>query len=79
MVVISISAKMKDYLQDRESGKVVEGSKKYKVVETIWSFTLENGQWKVSDIEEDDMCLIYAKTMRELPMIESTVEGDLRA
>ncbi|MGF1733486.1 hypothetical protein [Photobacterium kasasachensis] len=68
-----------DYLQDRESGKVVEGSKKYKVVETIWSFTLEDGQWKVSDIEEDDMCLVYAKTMRELPKIESTVEGDLRA
>jgi len=79
MVVISISAKMKDFLQDRESGKVVEGSKKYKVVETIWSFNLENGQWKVSDIEDDDMSLTYAKTMKELPKIESTVEGDLRA
>jgi hypothetical protein len=79
MVVISITAKMKDYLQERESGKVVEGSKGYKDVETIWSFTLENGAWKVSDIEEDSMSLAYAKMVSELPKIESTVISELKA
>jgi len=78
MVVISIDAHMKDYLEDRATGKVVEGSQKYKPVETIWSFTMENGEWKVSDIEEDTMSLAYAKLASELPKIESTVVSDLR-
>ena len=79
MVVISIEAKMQDYLQDRTTGKVVEGSKRYKEVETVWSFTLEEGVWKVSDIEEDTMSLAYAKMVKELPGIETTVVSELRA
>ena len=79
MVVISIQARMNDYLQDRATGKVVEGSKRYKEVETVWSFTLENGAWKVSDIEEDTMSTAYAKMVKELPKIETTVLSDLRA
>ena len=79
MVVISIAAKMKDYLQERNSGKVVEGSKRFKEVETVWSFTLENGIWKVSNIDESSMSLEYAKMVKELPKIESTVISELRA
>jgi predicted lipid-binding transport protein (Tim44 family) len=79
MVVITIEAKMKDYLQNRNTGKVVEGSKRYKEVETIWTFTLENSVWKVSDIEEDSMSLEYAKLVKELPQIETTVVSELRA
>jgi hypothetical protein len=79
MVVISIEAKMKDYLQDRKTGELVEGNKRYKEVETVWSFTLQNGSWKVSDIEEDSMSLAYAKMAAELPKIESTVVSDFRA
>ena len=70
---------MKDYLQERNSGKVVEGSKRYKEVETIWSFTLQNGFWKVSDIEEASMSIEYARMVKELPKIESTVISELRA
>lgn len=79
MVVISIEAKMKDYLQDIKTKKIVEGSKQYKEVETVWSFTLENGVWKVSDIEEGNMSLAYAKLVKDLPEIETTVVSDLRA
>jgi len=79
MVVVSITARMKDYLEERATGKVVEGSKRYKDVETIWSFTLEKGVWKVSNIEEDTMSTAYAKMTRELPRIETTVLSDLRA
>lgn len=79
MIVLSIEAKMKDYLQDRNTGKVVEGSKRYKEVETVWSFTMENGVWKVSDIEEGSMSLVYAKMVKDLPEIESTLVSDLRA
>lgn len=78
MVVIVIEATMQDYLQDRNTGKVVEGSKRYKDVETVWSFTMENGEWKVSDIEEDSMSISYAKMTKELPKIETTVVSELR-
>lgn len=79
MLIISITAKMRDYLAQRDGGKVVEGSKKLKEVETIWSFTMENGVWKVSNIEEDTMSLAYAKMVSELPSIEETVVSELRA
>jgi len=73
MVVLSIEARMKDYLAERDSGKVVEGSKRFKDVETVWSFTLVDGQWKVSNIEEDDMSLEYANLMRKMPNVEEKV------
>lgn len=79
LVVISIEAHMQDYLENRNTGEIVEGSKKFKDVETVWSFTLEDGQWKVSDIEESDMTLAYAKEVAGLPKIETTVVSDLRA
>ncbi len=79
MVIISIEAKMKDYLQNVNSGKVVEGSKRYKEVETVWSLTMENGQWKVSDIEAGSMSLAYAKLVKDLPDIETTLASDSRA
>lgn len=78
MLVVSVDAHMQGYLQERESGKVVESSKKYKDVETIWSFTLVDGQWKVSNIDEGGMSLAYAKLVRDLPKIEDTVVADLR-
>ena len=79
MIAILIDAKMKDYLVERNSGKVVEGSKRYKNVETVWSFTMEGGQWKVSDIEEGSMSMAYAKLASGLPDIETTLDSDLTA
>lgn len=79
IIVISMEANMQDYLMNRATGEVVEGSKNFKDVETVWSFTLEDGQWKVSDIEDGDMTLAYANEAAGLPNIESTVVSDLRA
>jgi len=79
MIVISIEAKMQDYLKNKKTGKIVEGSKKFKEVETVWSLTMDNDNWKVSDIEEGSMSLAYAKLTKELPDIESTVVSELRA
>ena len=79
MIVISIGAKVQDYSKNIQTGKIVEGSKKYKEVETFWSFTMDNGNWKVSDIEEDGMSLACAKLIKELPDIETTVVSELRA
>jgi hypothetical protein len=73
IVVVVIEAKMQDYLQDRETKKIVEGSKKYKEVERLWSFTLDDGAWKVSNIEESGVSLEYAKLVNEIPEIETTL------
>lgn len=79
LLAISITATMQDYLAERGTGKVVEGSKKFKPVETIWSFTLLEGKWKVSGIEEGDMALVYAKEMIEQPVLsDERVAADAR-
>ncbi|MBT5235529.1 MAG: hypothetical protein HOM18_09565 [Candidatus Marinimicrobia bacterium] len=72
-LVVSITAKMNDYLEDINTGKVVEGNKKYKPVTTIWIFILEDEQWKVSAIEESETLMNFVKTSKDMPAIESTV------
>jgi len=73
MLAVSITAVMKDYLQQRSSGKVVEGSRKFKEVETIWTFTLTDEKWRVSYIDEGSSSLDLAARRAELPPIETTV------
>jgi len=73
VLVVLIQAKMKDYLEHIETGELIEGSKKFKEVETIWSFVIEDGTWKVTDIEESGLSLAYAKMAKDLPAIETTL------
>ena len=73
IIAISINAKMQDYLKNKKTGKTIEGSKRYKEVDAIWIFTLIDNEWKVSDIEEGSMSLIYAKLVKELHPIEETI------
>ena len=77
-IVVAIEARMQDYLKSEATGKVVEGSKRWKDVETLWTFTYVRGAWLVSDIEEGSCSLAYASTRKELPAIESTVSHLLR-
>ncbi|MEM7019311.1 MAG: Tim44 domain-containing protein, partial [Pseudomonadota bacterium] len=72
-LVVSITAHMRDYLADRATGKVIEGSKRFKDVETFWTFVLTNGEWIVANIEEQDMWSIYANMRHDLPNIKDTV------
>ena len=78
LLVALIDANMKDYLAERGTGKVVEGSKRYKDVETVWSFTMIEDKWRVSNIEEGSFSLDYAELARTLPQIEDTVPGNSR-
>ena len=66
-LVVSITAKMEDYLADRSSGKVVEGKKGYADTETVWTFALHRGLWRVAAIEDDSVSLMYARMTNELP------------
>lgn len=79
MVVLLIDARMRDYLRKRATGDIVEGSKTPKDVETIWSFTLVDGCWKVSDINESSLLLVYTRMRHELPAIETTLLDQPRA
>lgn len=79
MLVVSICANMKDYLADRDTGAIIEGSNAFKDVETVWTFTMVNGNWRVSNIEEDSLSLAYAKMVKELPKIEDTMVNEMKA
>ncbi len=52
MLAVSMSAVMNDYLEERESGRIVEGTKEYQDVDSIWIFRLCEGQWKLADIDD---------------------------
>jgi hypothetical protein len=66
-LVVSISAKMEDYLAQRATGKIVEGKKGYADTEHVWTFVLQKGKWLVANIEEGSMSLSYARLPVEVP------------
>lgn len=78
VLIALIDAEMKDYLENIQTGEVVEGSKKLKDVETVWSLIMEDGVWKVADIEESSLSLAYAKMAKDLPAIETTLLANQR-
>ena len=75
LLVVSITANMNDYLVHRETDKVVEGDQKFKDHETIWSFKLAEGQWRVSNIEAVGREFDYIFQVKNVPRIEETVLG----
>ncbi len=70
-LIIRIVAKMQDYLKDEKTGEIIEGSEEYKKVSKIWTFTLTEGHWLLSNIEECDTLMSYIKNLNYLPTIES--------
>ena len=75
LLVVSITANLKDYLVHRETGKVVEGDQKFKDHESIWSFSLAEGQWRVSNNEEIGSEFGYIFQSKSVPRIQETVLG----
>lgn len=73
-LAVLISAGMKDYLERKSDGKLVEGSRKKKEVERVWSFTYESGKWVVSNIEDGSNSLEYIEMMKTAPEIEEALE-----
>ncbi|VBB06147.1 Hypothetical protein LUCI_1362 [Lucifera butyrica] len=67
-VVLLVKVKLIDYLINDKTGEVVEGDKKNKNFESVWTLLLEEGQWKLTLIEEGALSLRYAK-------MKSDIEG----
>lgn len=61
LLVVSIDAKMQDYLVRIADNIVVEGDKEYKDVEKVWTFVYKNNGWVVQNIEDSSMSRIYQK------------------
>lgn len=74
-VVLAISANMQDYLARRDGGEIVEGSKKYKDVESLWTFELAGGEWKVSNIDASESMDEYLEMARALPRVTDSVQS----
>jgi hypothetical protein len=72
-LVLSITAHMQDYLRERNSDRIVEGSKTWKDVDTVWTLRLRDGVWRVANIEEGTTFLSYVKLVKGVPRIEETV------
>ena len=64
---------MTDYLERKSDNKVVEGSRKKKDVERVWSFTFTEGKWLVSNIDAASSSLEYIDMMKSVPKIEETL------
>ncbi|MFT5502469.1 MAG: hypothetical protein ACI8XC_000174 [Gammaproteobacteria bacterium] len=73
ILIVSVKARLQDYLMEKDGSKIVEGNKKYKNIEQIWSFTLDEGMWKASNIEERASLDDYLKQAAHLPKIENTL------
>lgn len=72
-VVIEISAEMQDYLARREDGEIVEGSKAFKEVASLWTFELADGRWRVSNIEDSALMGDYLALIASQPRAEAAV------
>lgn len=73
-LAVLIEARMIDYLERKSDNKVMEGSRKKKDVERIWSFTYTNGKWVVSNIDEGANSLEYIEMMKTVPKIEDALQ-----
>lgn len=72
-LAVLICARMKDYLANKSDGKLIEGDRKRKEVERVWSFTYEGSKWVVSNIEEGSNSLEYIEMMKTVPKIEEAL------
>ena len=72
-IAVLVEAKMRDYLERKSDGKLIEGCREQKDVDRIWSFTYQAGRWVVSNIDEGSKTLQYIEMMRGVPKIEEAM------
>ena len=65
-IILTVEVNLQDYLINEQTEKIVEGDKKYKNFESIWTLLYEGNQWKLSLIEESSMSITYAQMKNDL-------------
>ncbi len=58
-IIVEIEAEMRDYLQEINNGKVVQGDKTLGVVTTVWSLIWEEDNWRLNMIEAEETAMDY--------------------
>ena len=66
-IAFSINGRIKDYLVDRTTHKIVEGKDGYDDEEKVWIFEYTDGEWLLDDIREGDLTLAFAKLENIIP------------
>lgn len=67
-IVIAIDAKMEDYLKNVRTGKIIQGERGFKSIETFWTFELQSDKWVVGLIETQGR--FYYKTTNEVNVFQ---------
>lgn len=67
-IMFKIEANMEDYLRNRTSKRIVEGKQGFKDIDTVWTFILENGIWKVDNIEQSEAIIQYIRMENIVPI-----------
>lgn len=65
-VILMVKVNLQDYLAEKDTGIIVEGDELFKDHESIWTLLLENGQWKLSMINESNLSLLYSRMKNDL-------------
>lgn len=73
-LAVLISANMMDYLETIADRELIEGIRKKRDIERIWSFTYENEKWVVSNIDEGFNSLEYIEMMESVPKVQETLK-----
>jgi hypothetical protein len=66
-LVVAISADVVDYMEDKATGKLVEGDKKVGDSSTVWTFVWQDDAWRLNLIQPDTTEMDYLKMPNELP------------
>jgi hypothetical protein len=59
-IVVKINANVEDYLRLRDTKKIVAGKPGFTDVSSVWTLLLDEGKWKVDNIEEVASIAKYA-------------------
>jgi hypothetical protein len=66
-VAFSITGRIKDYLVNRTTHKIIKGNSAYDDEEKVWIFEYTDGKWLLDDIREGDLTLAFAKLENIIP------------
>lgn len=66
-IAFSITATIEDYLVDRTTGQVVQGTKGFDSEEKIWIMEYTEGKWLLDDIRDGQLSLAFAKMKNVVP------------
>jgi hypothetical protein len=74
-IVFKIHAEVMDYLEEISTERLVKGEYGFVENTNLWTLELDNGQWKLDNIEETEMLSVYEKLKNVLVPISQTTRN----